>query len=69
MATVRTSPALDAFVLALTDCHKLLGQILVRVDDHLGLGPDEVHWGHVGDANRLRDLLEQAEAASRGEGK
>lgn len=33
------------------------------VDDHMGVSPDEAHWGHVGSAEHASQLLERAAAA------
>lgn len=34
-----------------------LDAIKQQLEDHLGVDPDSVHWGHVGDANLLRAEL------------
>lgn len=34
-----------------------LDAIKQQLEDHLGVDPDSVHWGHVGDANLLRSEL------------
>ena len=31
-----------------------------HLDDHMGIGPDEINWGHVGDAARLVEALKEA---------
>lgn len=54
------SPALGPFVLALGECAGALARLRERVDEHLGVPPDEVAWGHVADADRLLYHLRQA---------
>ncbi len=36
-----------------------LEAIRQQIEDHLGIDPDHVHWGHVGDAARLSNELKE----------
>ena len=61
-ATRRTSEdqAREAFIERLGSARELLAMLARHVDDHLGVAPDELHWGHVGDAGRLVEVLKEA---------
>ena len=58
------NPALGPFVLAIGECAELLARLRERVDDHLGVPPDGVAWGHVADADRLLLHLRHAAFAA-----
>ena len=63
--------ALDTFVGNLTEISAILARLQSAVDDHLGIAPENVNWGHVGDtaqiASQLREirdcLFNEAECA------
>ena len=59
-ADAQENPALGPFILAVGECAELLTRIKERVDDHLGVAPDAVNWGHVADADRLLYHLRHA---------
>ena len=59
------SAALGPFISAVGQCAELLVRIRERVDDHLGISPDAVTWGHVGDVNRVLLHLRHAALAER----
>jgi hypothetical protein len=59
-----TSLATGPFSAALDECSAVLSKIKERVDDHLGVSPDEVTWGHVADADRLLLHLRHAAFAA-----
>lgn len=54
------SRAIGAFAGLVEECRVLLADLVERVDDHLGLSPDDVLWGHVADAERLLEHLREA---------
>lgn len=56
--------ATGPFSLALDECSAILARIRERVDDHLGVSPSRVSWGHVGDADRLLWHLRRAAFAA-----
>lgn len=37
----------------------LLDALRLHFDDHMGVSPDKVHWGHVGSAGKAREDLEE----------
>ena len=56
--------ALAAFVQKKTEIDAMLSRLQALSDDHFGLGPDEVTWGHVtllaDHAELLRRITERA---------
>jgi len=65
MRTSTNSPsALQAFVARKVEIDVMLERLRNLSDDHFGFGPDEVHWGHVGQladyAGLLRRITESA---------
>lgn len=59
--------ALDRFVAIVGEIRTALEAIHAAADDHFDLTPDEIHWGHVGDASRTLDGLKEILAVIRGE--
>lgn len=57
-------PAIGPFIGEIGECSALLELLRERLNDHLGVSPDDVGWGHVADAARLHGLLRQAAAAA-----
>lgn len=55
--------ALDAFVGNITEIGAILSRLQSTVDDHLGIAPENVNWGHVGDtvqiASQLREIRDR----------
>ena len=55
--------ALDTFVGNLTEISAILARLQSAVDDHLGIAPESVNWGHVGDtaqiASQLREIRDR----------
>ena len=49
--------ALSAYAAALAEMRETLAALTAHADDHLGTLPEEVHWGHVGSANHVNELL------------
>jgi hypothetical protein len=62
MKTERTKEtATDAFVARVNEIRELLGVIVEATENHFEVDPENVNWGHVGDAahiaSELRDLV------------
>ena len=60
--------ALDAFIAAKGEIDDLLGRLADLSQDHFGVDPDEVNWGHVGTLRSHADLLRRISDAAFGEG-
>lgn len=54
---VGNDEVIDKFVVVIEECRKETEKIYDLIEEHLGYAPLEIHYGHVGDANRLLDLL------------
>lgn len=50
---MKNEKALMAFMTKIAEAKTLLDELQNYVDDHMEVSPDDVHWGHVGDAERL----------------
>ena len=53
----RRAEALDAFLARKAEIDALLDRLRAASDEHFGVHPDAVHWGHVGDLGRHAELL------------
>ena len=51
--------ALDAFCHHVASARELTTLIARHLDDHMEVGPDEVNWANVGDANRIHEALKE----------
>lgn len=51
--------ALHAFVGHVGRATELLAALQEHLDDHMGVSPDGVHWGHVGSACKAVQDLEE----------
>jgi len=49
--------ALSAYAAALAEMRETLALLTDHADDHLGVAPEDVNWGHVGSANHVNELL------------
>lgn len=58
MKTNVTDEATQQFVGVVTEIRTLLETLTEIADEHFDLGPDEIHWGHVGDVTLTRDALQ-----------
>ena len=55
--------AINSYVASLTEIAGLLEDLKsFMVDDHMGISPEEVNWGHVGSAEHMLKLLNEAAA-------
>jgi hypothetical protein len=52
--------ARDAFLLRIGNARELVTMLARHLDDHMGVGPDEVNWANVGDAGHLVEVLKEA---------
>jgi hypothetical protein len=60
MTTQTTKPtALDSFITKAGEFDALLQQLQQMRDDHFGVGPDAVTWGHVGDVTHYVTALKE----------
>jgi hypothetical protein len=53
------APEVAAFITQVQRGRTLLAALSAHVDDHLGVDPDDVNWGHVGDATSLATALDE----------
>ena len=51
--------ALDAFIAAKTEIDAMLERLAALSADHFETSPDEIHWGHVGDAAGIEEALKR----------
>ncbi len=47
-----------AYAARTTQIHAKLARLQQLADDHFGHDPDAVHWGHVGDLERVEQALD-----------
>jgi hypothetical protein len=52
-----TADALAAFVQRKAEIDAMLSRLQALSDDHFGVAPDEVTWGHVGSLGHYAELL------------
>ena len=57
--TKSNDDALAAFVARKAEIDAILTRIQALSDDHFGVGPDEVTWGHVGNLGHYAELLKR----------
>ena len=55
------------FAAAVAEIVETLYSLRSEADDHFGVDPDHVNWGHVGDANRILAALRETLAIARNE--
>lgn len=51
--------AQQAYIAHLARIQQQLAQLQTLVDDHFNVDPDDVHWGHVGDLQRIENALDE----------
>ena len=59
MRTAEKQTALDAFMARKLEIDRMLERLTALSDDHFDVGPDEVHWGHVGTLAHYAELLKR----------
>ena len=51
--------ALDAYIARKAEIDTLLARLTALSDDHFGVDPDEINWGHVGTLTHYAELLKR----------
>jgi hypothetical protein len=51
--------ALDAYMARKAEIDTMLARLTALSDDHFGVGPDEINWGHVGTLAHYAELLKR----------
>jgi hypothetical protein len=51
--------ALDAYIARKAEIDTMLARLTALSDDHFGVGPDEINWGHVGTLAHYAELLKR----------
>lgn len=59
MTTETNTSAQDTFVARVAEIQTLLARLQGAADDHFGVGPDDVHWGHAGDLGSYVQTLQE----------
>lgn len=49
--------AIAAFLQHKAEIEANLARLTAHMEEHAGVSPDELHWGHVGDLARMNELL------------
>ena len=49
--------ALSAYAAALAEMRETIALLTAHADDHLGVAPEDVHWGHVGNTSYVNERL------------
>lgn len=60
---MKNQKAVDSYIGSIAEIAALLDELKSHVvDDHMGISPEDVNWGHVGSANHLLEMLNEAAA-------
>lgn len=51
--TKNQDKATAQFAAHIAEARELLAKLTDHADNHMGVNPENLHWGHVGDAARL----------------
>ena len=51
--------ALDAYMACKAEIDTMLARLTALSDDHFGVGPDEINWGHVDTLAHYAELLKR----------
>jgi hypothetical protein len=60
--------AIEAFIIRKAEIDSMLERIKALSDDHFGVGPDDINWGHVGTLAHYAELLKRITDAAFEEG-
>ena len=59
MTTQNKPTALDAYMVAHAEALALIERIHEAIENHDDApAPEQIHWGHVGDIGRIREMLQ-----------
>ena len=59
MCATEKQTALEAFIARKIEIDTMLKRLTALSNDHFDVGPDEVHWGHVGTLAHYAELLKR----------
>ncbi len=51
--------ARDTYITKAADIQNKIAQLQQLANEHFGHNPDDIQWGHVGDLERVQELLNQ----------
>ena len=51
--------AIDNYITKSADIQDKIARLQQLAADHFGCDPDAIHWGHVGDLERVQELLSE----------
>ena len=57
--TADNRTALDAYIARKAEIDTMLTRLTALSDDHFGVGPDEINWGHVATLAHYAELLKR----------
>ena len=57
--TADNRTALDAYIARKAEIDTMLARLKALSDDHFGVAPDEINWGHVGTLAHYAELLKR----------
>lgn len=60
MSTEQAEKVTASYVLIMSAIQAELNTLQNGVDNHFDANPDTLHYGHIGSANRILELLKQA---------
>ena len=60
--------ALDAYIAKKAEIDTMLARLKTLSDDHFGVAPDDVDWGHVGTLAHYAELLKRITDSAFNEG-
>jgi hypothetical protein len=53
--------AVVAYIEKIEEARRYLNMIKMSLDDHMGIGPDDVDWSHVGSISHVLESLKDIE--------
>ena len=53
------SNAINTYIAKSASIQSRINALQQLVNDHFGHDPDDIHWGHVGDLDRVQTLLDE----------
>ena len=55
----RETTATEAFISRMNEAREALAKVQSLLADNLGVAPEAIHWGHVGDAAHIAEKLQE----------